>query len=169
MSKMNTTRVSAIAEFPNVTPENVANPETIAKALGGDTKMMEGVGKSGIRTYGYLYSVVALSEISASEICETYGAKSSRMTKAKKVVDNYLLNVLDLESETLTYGHYQDAIEWAIENFSSLNSAYDAIDTEEKAPQTLATKVSDLMKWANKHGHSPEDVYKEVARQISGV
>lgn len=162
---MDTVTVKGTVKVPAVTPENFASDKSIRDAINSDTFATLKAGEVGIRSYGFLASVVALTEYKAKDLVDTYGADKGRLSKAGKCVAIVVRDIIS--PETASYGDYSEAIEYLVANYSSLNEAYDALSGKVKKDPTLADIVSGALKTANKYGFSALDVIKEIERQIA--
>lgn len=160
---METTKVTATAKVANVTSENISSEANITDAVATFTMFGKKNGEIGIRTYGFLASVVELTDTKAKDMVDTYGVDKGRLSKAGKVLRWVVENVIT--PDTATAESFQSAIEWTVENYESLNGAYsDLFPTDPKNP-TLADMVANLYKWADKNGISHDEVLAEVTRQ----
>lgn len=161
---MNMSTIKGTVKVPTVTAENIGSEKMIMSAINGDTLATLKAGETGIRSYGFLASVVFLTETKAVELVDTYGADKGRLSKAGKCVSIVINEIIS--PETATCDDYAEAIEYLVANFSSLNEAYDTLKgKKEKKDPTLADMVANLYKWADKNGVDREDVVAEVQRQ----
>jgi len=163
---METTTVKVTAKVANVTSENLANDENIVTALQANSMFGRKSGEVGIRTFGFIYAVVALTERTAKDMMDTFGVDKGQITKAKKVISTVIADVIG--AETITPETYQEAIEYAVATWDSLCDAYSEIIGTKSKQASLADKVKNVYKWAEKNGHSVEEVMAEVARQGMG-
>jgi len=163
---METTTVKVTAKVANVTSENIANDENIVTALQANSMFGRKSGEVGIRTFGFIYAVVALTEHTAKDMVDTFGVDKGQIAKAKKVISTIITDVIG--AETITPETYQEAIEYAVATWSSLCDAYSEIMGTKSRETSLADMVKNVYKWAEKNGHSVEDVMAEVARQGMG-
>ena len=161
---METTKISASVTLAKVTAETVTDDRAIRSAISGEGTMTLKAGEAGIRAYGFLASVVELTETKAKDMVETYGADKGRLSKAGKCVRFVVAEILS--PEVVTAETYQGAIEYLAETYDSLNGAYsDLFPSAEKNDPTLAEMVANLYKWADKNGISHDEVLAEVTRQ----
>lgn len=162
---MNTVTIKGTIKVPTVTEENLASDKSIRDAINNDTLATLKAGEAGIRSYGFLASVVALTEYKAKELVDTYGADKGRLSKAGKCVAIVVNDIIS--PETASYVDYAEAIEYLVANFSSLNEAYDSLSGKVKKDPTLADIVSGAIKTASKYGYSVADILAEIDRQVT--
>lgn len=164
--KVATKTVEGNVKVPMVTSENLISEQAITMAINSHTLSTLKNGESGIRSYGFLASVVELTDTKASDIVADFGANAGRLSKAKKCVTYVVSNIVSGESDIVGPEQYNEAIEYLVSNYGSLNEAYDDINgTKEKKDPTLADMVANLYKWADKNGVDRSEVVAEVTRQ----
>lgn len=164
---METTTIKGTVKVPTVTAENLADEKSIALAINAHTLANLKAGESGIRSYGFLASVVELTEYKAKDMVETYGADKGRLSKAKACVRHVIATIIATDDgETLEPFHYNEAVEYLATNYDSLDAAYRDIRGDgSKSDPTLADMVANLYKWADKNGVDRSAVVEEVTRQ----
>jgi len=91
---METTTVKVTAKVANVTSENIANDENIVTALQANSMFGRKSGEVGIRTFGFIYAVVALTEHTAKDMVDTFGVDKGQIAKAKKVISTIITDVI---------------------------------------------------------------------------
>lgn len=161
---MNSTKITATATVARVTAETVTDEKAIRGALSAFGTFGLKNGEMGIRSYGFLASVVELTDTKASEMVKGYGADKGRLSKAGKCLRFVVAEILT--PEVVTAESYDSAVEYLAETYESLNAAYSELfPTEDKGDPTLADMVANLYKWADKNGITHEDVLAEVTRQ----
>lgn len=160
---METNKVTASVTLARVTAESVTNDKAIRGAISGDSTMTLKAGEAGIRSYGFLASVVELTDTKAKALVDDFGADKGRLSKAGKCVRFVVAEIIS--PDTVTADTYQEAIDYMAENYTSLSAAYsDLFPTDAKEP-TLADMVANLYKWADKQGISTDDVLLAVVRE----
>lgn len=161
---MNGTKITATATVARITAETVGDDKAIKGALTAFATFGQKNGEIGIRSYGFLASVVELTETKASELVKGYGVDKGRLSKAGKCVRFVVAEILT--PEVVTAESYDSAVEYLAETYESLNAAYSELfPTEDKGDPTLADMVANLYKWADKNGISHDEVLAEVTRQ----
>jgi hypothetical protein len=166
--KVATKTVEGNVKVPTVTGDNLISEQAITLAINSHTLSTLKNGESGIRSYGFLASVVELTETKACHLVADFGADKGRLSKAKKCVTYVVSNIVSGESDIAGPEQYDEAIEYLVANYDSLNEAYDDINgTKEKKEPTLSDMVANLYKWADKNGVDRSQVVDEVTRQAN--
>lgn len=163
---METTKITASATVAKVTSENVASEKAIRNAINAETMFGLKVGETGIRTYGFLASVVILTDTKASELVSDYSADRGRLSKAGKCV-RYVIAEIQGIAEDISAENCQEAIEYLVETYGSLNDAYSELFAKDPKEPTLADMVANLLKWADKHEVEHALVLAEVTKQVA--
>jgi hypothetical protein len=160
---VNGTKVTASVTLAKVTAETVADAKAIRQAISGESTMTLKAGEAGIRSYGFLASVVELTETKAKELVADFGADKGRLSKAGKCVRYVVAEII--APDTATVETYDDAVEYLVANYASLNAAYSDLFPTDAKETTLADMVANLYKWADKQGISTDDVLLAVVRE----
>lgn len=146
---MESTKITASVTLAKVTAESVASEKAIKNAIAGDGLMALKVGEAGIRSYGFLASVVILTETKAKDLSENYGADKGRLSKAGKCVRFVLSDII--APETVTADSCQDAIEYLANQYGSLNDAYSALFPTDPKAMTEEMLVKNFFAGLDKH------------------
>jgi len=161
---METTKVTATAKVANVTSENIGSEANITDAVATFTMFGKKNGEIGIRTYGFLASVVELTDTKAKDMVDTYGVDKGRLSKAGKCLRFVVAEILS--PEVVTPETYQQAIEYLVETYESLNGAYSDLFPTEGKDMTEEQAVKNLFAAVDKYGLDLAKVLLLIADEV---
>ena len=147
---MNSTKITASVTLANVTAENIASEKSIRAAISGEATIALKAGEAGIRAYGFLASVVELTETKAVTLTEDLGANKSRLSKAGKCVRFVVSEIIN--PEITTAETYQEAIDYLVGEYESLNDAYSKMFPTDPKAMTEEMLVKNFYAGLDKHG-----------------
>lgn len=160
----NTTKVTASVTLANVTAENIANEKSIRAAISGEATIALKAGEAGIRAYGFLASVVELTEMKAVTLTEELGANKSRLSKAGKCVRFVVAEII--APEIATAETYQEAIDYLVGEYESLNDAYSKMFPSETKAMTEEQAVKNLFSAVDKYDLDLQKIIALMGEEI---
>ena len=146
---MNGTKITATATVARITAETVGDDKAIKGALSAFATFGQKNGEIGIRSYGFLASVVELTETKASELVKGYGVDKGRLSKAGKCVRFVVAEILT--PDVVTAESYDSAVEYLAETYGSLNEAYSELFPTDAKEMTEEMLVKNFYSGLDKH------------------
>ena len=171
--KIESTTEKIVLVIPKVTEENLNNPKAWDMALKADDDATEGGNAPTLRRWCFLGSVVARGISRNTDLAKAIGRDTARgqITKGRDIVLMFLPEVLSshgIMKDEARGEHFAEALEMAIATGESMDALSKKAKPQTPKEDTLENQVKSTFAWAEKNGHSPEEVLAEVLRQLGG-
>lgn len=165
---MSSIKIASSVTVPAVNAKNIHSVESWKKAQGAVSESKDKFGVVHFYAYGLFGSAVILGG-KASEIAESSGANKGQISKAKKVLEFYVAQIINEDEsgeKIVSVEVCAEALELAVAEHGALGTAYAELFPSEPTEVSLAKAIATAVKRAISAGVSVDELLALVATEF---
>ena len=165
---MSTVKIGKTIAVPEVNAKNINSPE--AWKLAQSAVSASGASNGLVHFYAYgLYATSVILGTKQVEIANSSGAQTAQITKARKVLEHFVAQVINEDEsgeKIVSVETCAEALELAVSEYGALGTAHADLFPKETTEVSLAKAVASAVKKAIELGVSVDELLALVATEF---